>query len=153
MKYVVFVSCIVATTALFVWQGRADAPSGRYDTSVSGVVLDTKTRLMWQQTLQTGMNRQAAQSYCAGLSGGGWRLPTVHELMTLVDDTSANQIKIDQTFFPGVTMASAIAWSSTPVSGDPTSVWAVSFYFAKIIEAGVNATTPRTRCVRLADVQ
>ena len=116
-------------------------------------MLDTKTRLTWQQALQTGMNRQAAQSYCTGMSGGGWRLPTVHELMTLIDDTNVNPIKIDQSVFPGVTMASAYTWSSTPVSGDPTSAWTVNFYFAKITEAGVNATTPRTRCVRLADVQ
>jgi len=148
MKRVVAIGGAVLAMGLFGWRGHAIAPAGRYDTSTAGIVLDTKTRLAWQQSLQAGLNLQAAKNHCLSIAGGTWRLPSVHELMTLIDDTTSNPIKIDEVAFPGVTMSSANTWTLTPVSGDPSRVWSVNFYFAKITEAGISATTPRTRCVR-----
>jgi hypothetical protein len=152
VRYAVALSSAALVTALGVWRGYAVAPAGRYDTSTADVVLDTKTRLLWQKELQAGLAFTAAKNYCLGRPGGGWRLPSVHELMTIVDDTTTKNVKIDETVFPDVTMASARAWTATPVSGDSTRVWTVNFYVvANITETGVAASTPRTRCVRLAD--
>jgi hypothetical protein len=151
IRYAVAASCALLVTALVVWRGHAVAPAGRYDTSTAGVVVDTKTRLAWQKDVQSNLAHAAAKSYCAGL-GGGWRLPSAHELMTIVDDTTTKSVKIDETVFNGGTaLGNRNVWTATLVSGAPTTAWAVSFASAKIVEAGVAATMPLTRCVRLAD--
>ncbi len=152
VRSAVALSSAALVTALGGWRGHAVAPAGRYDTSTADVVLDTKTRLLWQKDLQAGLAFTAAQNYCLGRAGGGWRLPSVHELMTIGADATTKNVKIDEPVFPDVTMASARAWTATPVSGDATRVWTVNFYIvANIAEAGIAASTPRTRCVRLAD--
>src|SRR4051812_1027133 len=69
--------------------GRTEAPVGRYTIPGNGTVYDTATTLTWQQAANTtGMKWASAGPYCAGLTapaGGGWRLPTVKELTTLLD--------------------------------------------------------------------
>jgi len=53
------------------------------------IVVDNNTGLMWQQTVpDETVNRSTAQNYCNNLVYGGydgWRLPTTHELLTIVD--------------------------------------------------------------------
>ncbi|HYP86755.1 MAG TPA: DUF1566 domain-containing protein [Polyangiaceae bacterium] len=70
--------------------GQAAAPSGRYSVT-SDTVLDNKTGLVWQRNIDTANQRDQdqAKTYCAGVSlaGSGWRVPSVKELSTLVDDT------------------------------------------------------------------
>lgn len=93
---------------------RADAPPGRYTVIDDGTVYDTRTKLTWQQSVvATAANADGAAVYCKGLAlaGGGWRLPTVSELLTLVDPTRKNPA-IDSTAFPD-TPAVAF-WSATP---------------------------------------
>src|SRR4051812_45398658 len=72
----------------------ASAPAGRY-TITGGVVHDSKTGLNWQQAAkQTAYTWANALTYCSGnvaaLPGTGWRLPTVKELQTIVDDSVAS---------------------------------------------------------------
>jgi len=123
---------------------RADAPLGRYTTSAD-TVLDTKTRLTWQRALPAQAYSQAAGiSYCSSLalSGGGWRLPTVMELQSLVDDTRASPA-IDPDAFPG-TPSERFWTSSIPGSGNG---WYVSF--GKGDSGGQPGTQLfRVRCVR-----
>jgi len=112
---------MLAAPALTV---QAAAPPGRY-TASSGTVLDTKTRLVWQQPFApSSMTWAAAKSYCAGLgatlAGTGWRLPTIKELQTLVDVSVATGPSIDPTFFPNGGPGSF--WSSTPSTADTTAV-------------------------------
>jgi hypothetical protein len=141
------------------WRSFADAPAGRYAYPMSGIVHDTRTALLWQQTPATNMGQAAASSYCIGLAGGGWRLPTVHELMTLTDDTIStldSVAKLDATAFPVSAGNSRMAlyWSSTLVSGETGMAWGVNYWaLSSLTAAGVNASTPRTRCVRLVDSQ
>src|SRR5262245_59198244 len=69
----------------------ADAPAARYNASMGkGTVYDTKTTLTWQQAPTAAADWKSASSSCTmpapTLPGTGWRLPTMKELQTLVDE-------------------------------------------------------------------
>ena len=94
-----YLRCVRGPTAPAV-----DTSAGRYDLSVTGTARDVKTGLTWQRVAPTTGRRKLAdaKTYCAtgtGLSGTGWRLPTVKELLTLVDFTKPSGFRIDQTVF------------------------------------------------------
>lgn len=134
------VRCVLTTAS----PSSKDAPC--YQLS-NGTVLDTRTTLTWQQTIDPGSYAWTdAQSYCAGLAldGAGWRAPSVKELMTLVDLSRADPAT-DVTIFPDTT--SEYFWSSSAVSGSTTAAWGVNF------NKGASGTAPtdfqsRVRCVR-----
>jgi hypothetical protein len=96
-----------------------------------------------------------AQNYCANLSlgaGGGWRLPTVSELQTLVDYTQTGAYldggpapMIDMAYFPDT--QPAVFWSSTPFAGAVGFAWGVNFTFG---DSNGYDTGPANyvRCVR-----
>jgi hypothetical protein len=46
-------------------------------------IFQRSTRLVWQKVLVHLMQWEEARSYCAGLPGGPWRLPTKEELLAL----------------------------------------------------------------------
>jgi hypothetical protein len=60
-------------------------------TNIPGAVLDAETGLVWQRTPTNGFsfhNWAASHAVCNSLALGnrlGWRLPTIHELTSLVD--------------------------------------------------------------------
>ena len=84
---------------------------------------------------------------CSGL-GGGWRLPSLTELQTIVDDTKASP-SIDSNAFPG-TSDTDYYWTSTPVAGDPSSAFTVSFHDGEVGHNPGNVTDGtknRARCV------
>jgi hypothetical protein len=133
--------------------GLADAPPGRYSAS-GGEVVDTATHLTWQQTVPTtggdgGDGRSTwadAKSYCASL-GGGYRLPTAKELLTIVDFSQANPaIDTSADAFPNT--PPDLFWTATPLAGSPpTSAWFVSFDDG--FAGNAEMTQPnRVRCVR-----
>lgn len=66
------------------WKARALVPGSG---AATGTVFDEVTRLHWQQAYLSGVTWLQAQSYCAGLSlaGKSWRLPTPHELKSLIN--------------------------------------------------------------------
>ena len=78
-------------------------------------VLDKETGLVWEKSTDaTTRIWNAALSYCYGLNlggRGGWRLPTVEELRTLVDPTQSNPALPGG--HPFTNMRSDIFWSST----------------------------------------
>ena len=132
---------------------RADAPPGRY-TASAGTVVDGVTHLSWQQAIVTsggddGAGRSTwahAKSYCASL-GGGHRLPTVKELLTIVDFSKTNpSIDTSVGAFPD-TPPDAF-WTATPLAGSPpTSAWFINFYDG--YAGNVDMMQPnRVRCVR-----
>src|SRR5881394_118431 len=83
-----------------------NAPSGQYSVA-SGVVTDNNTGLKWEQTPHDGVLCPNAAAICTG-KGTGWRMPTVKELLTLVDFAGADG-KLDGTAFSG---QSGSYWSS-----------------------------------------
>ncbi len=65
-------------------------PPCQYVVQNGGTVLDKNTGLTWQQDLDgTKYSLSAAAAYCAnntpGLPGTGWRLPSMNELVSIVD--------------------------------------------------------------------
>jgi hypothetical protein len=107
--------------------GAAGAPPGRY-TVGSGTVLDNETGLMWQHPYLDGSRTwRNALVYCEELSVGGysdWRLPSIKELQTLVDEEVYSPA-IDTAVFVGTT--GDWFWSSSPYTYTTTSAWAEEF--------------------------
>jgi hypothetical protein len=137
-------TAMAAFVATSVATARADAPAGRY-TVAGGVVTDTKTNLLWQQTPATPRKRADAVAYCAGL-GTGWRIPTMKELMTLVDD-SRTRPAIDPVFASQPTdscMTSSVVGRLTAL--DPTAYWLVNFLDGSNVYGGADGGC--LRCVK-----
>lgn len=94
----------------------ASAPPGRYDTTkLTGTVLDTKTGLYWEQTATSNkaFDWSGANDHCNALSLAGktWRLPSMRELETIVDESVVNP-SIDTTVFYGTVGAGY--WTISP---------------------------------------
>ncbi len=127
---------------------RAAAPAGHFTDVGDGTVRDNLTGLVWQQGFSPSTQSQAASAtYCSTLtvpSGGGWRLPTVAELQTLVDET-VSAPAIDTAYFPSTPVEEF--WSSSSVAGSPSYGWGVHF---SVGPAFLNDVTLnyRARCVR-----
>lgn len=136
------------------WQ-MPNAPSSglpnpqSYDPSLAGTVLDRVTGLLWQRAVDpNSYNWTAANAYCAGLGVAGyrdWRLPSVVELVSIVDISRANPA-IDPTAFPDTPMLSF--WSSQAEVSNSGLGWYI--YFATGGAYGGNdlADPQRVRCVR-----
>lgn len=128
----------------------------------NGIVIDNFTHLTWQRFVDPkAYTWGPAQTYCADLplAGGGWRVPSVKELETLVDSVAPPpavttfEPAIDRRVFPN-TPASSF-WSSSPLAGNSDAAWEVEFYLdgasygAGIDVNPLNVTTPEhVRCVR-----
>jgi Protein of unknown function (DUF1566) len=113
----------------------------------AGEVQDVYTQLVWAQASHTTAVSQAdAATFCSGLAlnGHAWRLPSVSELSTLVDDNpNINKVSpaIDQCVFAD-TPANQYYMSSSSLG---TSPWALNY------EDGFtnhSQTTGFVRCVR-----
>jgi Protein of unknown function (DUF1566) len=122
-----------------------------YDTATtSGIVVDRVTGLSWQRSADSALHAASdAQGYCESLklSGGGWRLPTRIELLSLLDVSAHNPL-IDVVVFPATPIDHGF-WSASQVAGDSLSGWSVAFGFGD----GLAFVSPRsaslyTRCVR-----
>jgi hypothetical protein len=87
----------------------------RYQVQAGGLVLDSATGLTWQQNASGDSYAWSdATASCAGL-GAGWRLPSLTELQTIVDDTTFNPA-IDQTAFPNT--PGTYFWTSSAYGSD-----------------------------------
>lgn len=131
------------------WVARvdADAPPGQY-TIVNGTVRDTKSKLTWQQNAESPqLSWSAAQTYCQNLAldGGGWRMPSANELMSIVDETRQDP-SIDTNAFLGTTQNNF--WTSSPNKGKTPTMWTIDFFTGGFSYAFDPATLCRVRCVR-----
>ena len=91
-----------------------------------GIVKDNVTGLEWQDDVDSvSSNWDEAQSYCHNLTlaGGQWRLPTIEELETLVDDVQ--HPSVESNLFEHIT--SSRYWSSTLYADDNSSAWSIQF--------------------------
>jgi len=107
-------------------RSRADARPGRYVVRPS-TVYDTKTKLTWQQQVAPSpLSYAEAQTYCTTLTLNSlnWRVPSLKELETLVDESRVNPA-IDRSAFPDT--PGKFFWSSATVTSFPGSGWVVDF--------------------------
>ena len=127
----------------------AKAKPGRYVVDAKGeTVLDNATKLTWQRVVpgQT-YTWQGAKDYCKSLplAGGGWKLPSVRQLRSIVDRAQKSAPTIDPTAFPNT--PSEYFWTAVAYQGGSSIAWFVYFYNGYSSSHGV-ANNYRVRCVR-----
>ncbi len=94
------------------------------------MIRDTSTGLMWEDTphvRETKITQPRAKEYCSELRLGGfedWRLPTIHELLTIVDYRRISPAILkafsyveDESFY----------WTKTHVADEDDAFWGVNF--------------------------
>jgi Protein of unknown function (DUF1566) len=107
----------------------------------SEAVLDRETGLVWEQTPSTDPSTwEDAQIHCIALNKGnrgGWRLPTVQELRSLVDPT-----QVDPALPAGhpssSNVQSSFYWSATTDARNASYAWAVYFGSGGVISGTKN---------------
>lgn len=123
------------------------APAARYDVQAD-TVRDVATGLTWQRTVPGDkFVFDAAHDHCAGLTLGGktgWRVPSMVELTTLIDERAKDGPLIDTAAFPNT--PSEPFWSSTDFGSSPGMAWQVYFDHGNALY-GLPTATFRVRCV------
>lgn len=142
------------------------AYTGPFSDPGDGTILDQKSGLVWQKcasgqgsagdsytacatgtaTTYTWVN---ALAYCNTLNLNGitgWRLPSVKELVSLVDYSRSAAPATDTAFFPSTT---GNYWTSTnhPSGSYRDQAYLIAFN-AGTYDAAVKTTVARVRCVR-----
>jgi hypothetical protein len=106
----------------------AAASTGGYTDNGDGTVTDTSTDLTWQQVgFSNTQTWEQALAYCEGLSLAShtdWRLPTIKELLSLLDHSRYNPA-INTTYFPNA--VSYGYWSSNTYASITHFAWFVYF--------------------------
>ncbi|HKU39791.1 MAG TPA: DUF1566 domain-containing protein [Polyangiales bacterium] len=124
----------------------AEAPADRYAVAPQGFVTDARTGLIWQHPLSNSVySWEQAAAYCRGLNLGanlGFRVPTLKELLTIVDPTRVRPA-VDLKAFPNTPSE----WFWTASKSAPAGPAAVQFATGR---SGFFAATDqlRVRCVR-----
>jgi len=148
----------LAALALLVAGGvvHAAAPADQYGFFKADTpeIQDDFTLLTWERWPDQSQTRNfdASVAYCVGKAGSGWRLPTVKELLTIVDEETNGTFEggeivyraIDRNAFPNT--ARANFWTASPHHTKP-EVWVVNF------ETGLTGSRGKTeqayvRCVK-----
>jgi len=113
-------------------------------------ITDQLTRLVWQREAGApGLNWRDALDYCDALELDGqsdWRVPTSKELLTIVDATKEIDVPLvfDGFDWPGLVQY----WTSTPIAGDATLVYAMLAAGTQYNADPMMADFYYTRCVR-----
>jgi hypothetical protein len=144
------VRCVRSTKPVSVDEVRFVAASD------NATVLDTRTGLVWQRTIDAGkFSNTAASDFCKtlqlaykpapgspSLANQVWRLPTIGELRTLVNRQAYNPTAFDA--FPGT--PAEFFWSSTASAATSGSFWYVGMFngYNNVVGA---SQTHRVRCV------
>jgi len=114
----------------------------------NGTVTDQATGLTWQREDDNVQRRNdgPAVVYCQGLglAGGGWRLPTIKELRSIVDERVYNPA-IDSAAFPGTNPS--YYWSATTFAPYSGRAWYVLFHDGYVDTYGKSYAN-YVRCVR-----
>ena len=112
-----------------------------------GTVTDLETGLIWQQNDPSNRDWEEALAYCETLELAGkedWRLPSVNELLSLVDTTRYN-LSIDENLFPEA--SPTVYHTSTTVYSSPADNWIINF-ISGFLTDGPKTTPSPFRCVR-----
>ncbi len=122
-----------------------ERPWRRFVDLTTATVADAESALEWQKAdSKRAVEWQAALDYCARLAlrGGGWRLPTVAELLGTVVATRTSGYRVDGHFVN----AAPAYWSSSP-GPEGGLVWFVNLYDGTAHQAAAT-NTGGARCVR-----
>ncbi|MCI5180337.1 MAG: DUF1566 domain-containing protein [Candidatus Electrothrix sp. AW3_4] len=126
-----------------------------YTRSDEGLVTDAGTDLVWaavlvdtnNDSLADEMTWEDALAYCATLNFGGhtdWRLPSRHELQSIIDYRRYNPA-VDTSFFPAVI---GTFWTSTTPPDATANAYVVNFTSGRIIYADKDTSTYKILAVR-----
>ena len=141
---------------------HASAPSNQYDffTPSDDVIEDKHTGLVWQRSVVGSSSHEDAATECSNFSvleleadKGQWRLPTVKELLTLVDEEMYGTFEngeivyrpIDRNAFPNT--PTELFWTSTHDFQDDGDIWMVDFSDGKTAKDD-KGSLHYYRCVR-----
>jgi hypothetical protein len=111
------------------------------------VAEDRATYLTWQRGLLAPLRWLDALAACEALTLGGfddWRLPTLKELLTVIDEVALNP-SADIVAFPDT--PAQWYWASSAGLGPPDYAWTVSFTDGYCTPAAVDELY-LVRCVR-----
>ena len=114
------------------------------------MVKDPSTNLLWEDTQHVSEDKithAEAKAYCAALKLGEvsvWRLPTIHELLSIVDYKrfepatlkEFNHIKVDSSY-----------WTSTPYLRSKDKFWDIDFKDGATDSSSANYNR-HVRCVK-----
>lgn len=122
--------------------GQRETPSNRFQIDeAAGTVLDTKTNLTWKRCSEgqiykaghcLGESSRWAWAEAVtqfGVDGESWRLPSVDELVSIIETKCSNPA-INMTVFPDA--PSDWFWSASPYSLSSGSAWYISFYRGEV---------------------
>lgn len=155
---------VVIISGLFVVPAFArppHAPDDQYDLfdSKATVIIDKQTNLRWERFIPLQPRTLGdASIYCAALplDGGQWRLPTVKELLTLLDEEPHDEYDgalvtkmIDpDAFSDAKTPVDVVYWTSTPAGpASSGSRWTLDFKTGAMTVASPS-TSLHYRCVK-----
>ncbi len=131
---------------------KAGVPNSYTRDDALEIVTDNVTKLVWQDNSDAKTVKktcQGAKDYCESLDFAGhtdWRLPTIKELQTIVDDGVYNPA-INATF---QNVTSGSYWSSTTLSSYTSDAWGVYFYNGGMHYYG-KTDSRYVRCVRTGE--
>jgi Protein of unknown function (DUF1566) len=113
-------------------------------------VRDDETGLVWEKTLETTeVSWTVARAACADKDVGGrkgWRLPSIFELVSLMDLSMSTGPTLPLSH-PFTNVQMDAYWSATTVAGTPNSAWLVFFDTGKVLN-GFKTITFHAWCVR-----
>jgi Protein of unknown function (DUF1566) len=153
---------VVLVAILLVVPAAADAPVDQYEQFVRDpsptslkTLRDLHTTLVWQRFILTPlMTAAGARNHC-GFTFGAGRVPSVKELLTLVDEEphteyDSSQVvtkMIDGQAFPNTPVDQPFWTSSQAPDG---KVWGLSFATGTLVELDPGAAAPSAyvRCLK-----
>ena len=123
--------------------------------SATGIIKDIKTTLEWQdedKVSRIARTWEEGIEYCEGLNldGGGWRLPNINELNTIVDNNSSNPSIYHVFKYINLSTDEMFYWSSTTYARFKKDALGVSFKSGSILNYN-KGNYFFVRCVR--DIQ
>lgn len=119
--------------------------SSRFEVK-EGIVLDNQTGLMWMQSpLERLFTWKEACEIKHSFGGfDDWRLPTIEELISIIDYSKRNP-SIDEVFW---FVDKKYFWSSSPKVGNANYAWFVSFNYGYVYDGNRSSAFP-VRLVRV----
>ena len=122
----------------------------RYELTLA-TARDLGTGLTWERAASaTPLLREEAAGRCAKLqiTGKTWRLPTIAELASIIDEEKVDAPRLDPVAFPGAGLAQGDwTWSSTGDAANPgAAAWSVRVQYGIVSEL-VSPGPAHVRCV------